>query len=102
MRNTTYHPDIKELVEEAVALDDEPLRSLHDVLRAELTRRDTIRNGLEIGERLQFDTVVDFIRERTGLSETDALAMIRAHDPERSPERRVAQAAQTARKYVTP
>lgn len=84
MSNTAYHPDIKGLVEEASALEDAPLRSLMDAVRAELVRRDTIKSGLDAGERLQFDTTVNLIRQRTKLSQADALAMIRAHEPEPS------------------
>lgn len=83
MSDNAHHPDIKELVEEAMTLEDVPLRSLYDVLQTELVRRDTIRNGLDVGERLQFDTMVDLIRDRTGLSETDAFAMIRTYEPKR-------------------
>ncbi len=67
----------------ARALSDETLRSLLDILQAELARRDTIKAGLDVGERLQFDTVVDMIRERTKLDEPDTLAMVRAHVPGR-------------------
>lgn len=81
MSGNDHYADIRELADEARALDDRSFKALFDVLRTELARRETIRKGLDIGERLQFDTVVDLIRERTKLGEADALAMIRAHEP---------------------
>lgn len=83
MNGNDHYADIRELADEAKALDDRRFQALFDVLRTELARREAIRRGLDVGERLQFDTVVDLIRERTKLSEADALAMIRAHEPER-------------------
>ena len=81
MSGNDHHSDVKRLAEEATTLEDAHLQSLLDVLQAELARRETIRKGLDVGERLQFDTVVDYIRNRTKLGEADALAMIRAHEP---------------------
>lgn len=83
MSGNDHHPDIRELVESAVALDDTQLQALSEALQAELARRKTIKDGLDVGERLQFDTTVDLVRQRTGLCEADALAMIRAHVPGR-------------------
>jgi hypothetical protein len=83
MSGNDRHPDIKELVEKAMSLEDVPLQSLFDIIKAELARRKAIKDGLDVGERLQFDTTLGFIRQRTGLSEADALAMIRAHEPGR-------------------
>lgn len=83
MSDKAHHPDIKELVEAATRLEDSRLNDLSKAVLAELARRDTIKNGLDAGERLQFDTAIDMIRERTKLSITDALAMIRAHEPGR-------------------
>lgn len=83
MSDTDHHPDIMGFVEEILALDDVPLRSLSDLIQKEMTRRETFQKGLDVGERLQFDTTVDLIRQRTGLSEADALAMIRTHVPGR-------------------
>ena len=84
MSGNDRHPDIKELVEKAMSLEDVPLQSLFDIIKAELARRKAIKDGLDVGERLQFDTTLDFIRQRTGLSAADALAMIRAHEPGRA------------------
>ena len=81
MSNVKYHPDIKNLVEDASHVEDPQLRSLSDVLQTELARRDTIKKGLDIEERLQFSTLIAYIRDRTNISEDDALAMIRAHVP---------------------
>lgn len=83
MSGNSHHPDIKNLVEEVMVLEDTHLRSLLSAIKAELTRRETIENGLDVGERLQFDTTLDLIRQRTGLSVADALTMIRAHEPGR-------------------
>lgn len=83
MSGNDHRPDIRGLVEGAMALDDARLQALFDTLRNELARRKTIKDGLDVGERLQFDTTVDLVRQRTGLGESDALAMIRAHVPGR-------------------
>jgi hypothetical protein len=83
MNGKTHHPDVRRLAEEATILEDVHLRSLLDVIKAELARRETIKDGLDVGERLRFDETIDLIRERTKLSEADALAMIRAHVPGR-------------------
>lgn len=62
-------------------LEDEQLRSLFNVVYAEIARRDMIKAGLDVGERLQFDLVVTMIRERTKLSVADALELVRTHQP---------------------
>jgi len=86
-RDHDYHPDIRGLVEDALRLDDIPLQALHTALADELSRRDTLRKGLDAGEQLQFDTMIDLVRERTRLGDADALAMIRAHVPQTPPLR---------------
>lgn len=82
-----HHPDIKGLVEDMRRLDNEPLNDLQEALSNELTRRNALSNGLDPGEQLQFETLIDRIRERTGLGDVDALAMVRAHDPKTPPLR---------------
>lgn len=92
-----YHPDIKRLVEDALLLDDALLQGMLEGLQEEMARRNAIRAGLDSGEKLQFDTLIDLIRERTGVGDVDALAMIRAHVPEVPPHR-----GRAVRKHVTP
>lgn len=62
-------------------LSDDELEFLSKTLSKEQVRRGFMRVGLDPGERLQFDVVVDMICERTGLGEDDALVLIRAHVP---------------------
>jgi|SRR5882672_4866351 len=92
-----YHPEIRQLVADALRLDGDLLQALEKALSEELTRRDTIRKGLDSGEKLQFDTIIDMIRERTGVGDADALAMVRAHVPETQPLR-----GRAERKHVMP
>ncbi len=84
MSDTAHHPDVKALVDKAMTLEDGALLALAEALQVELDRRYVIKDGLDVGERLQFDTTIDLIRERTKLSVEDALAMIRAHVPGRA------------------
>lgn len=81
------HPDAKGLIEDMLRLDDIPLQALEYAVSKETTRRNMVRNGLDLGERLQFDTLIDLIRERTDFGDADALAMVRAHVPETPPLR---------------
>lgn len=92
-----YHPDIKRLVEDALLLDDVLLQGMLEGLQEEMARRNAIRAGLDSGEKLQFDTLIDLIRERIGVGDADALAMVRAHVPEAPPLR-----GRAARKHVMP
>lgn len=71
----------EELMAEAIGLEDSQLQALVDGLSAEMDRRRLVEKGLDVGEVLQFDTLIGMVKERTRLGHDDALAMIRAHVP---------------------
>lgn len=82
--------DVKEPVkniQDFKLLSDDELKALEEALSAESTRRSVMRKGLDSGEQLQFETIIDLIRERTGLGDADALAMLHAHVPVTPPLR---------------
>ncbi len=82
--------DFKELLKDMQdfkLLNDDELKVLEKTLSGELARRASFRKGLDAGEQLQFDTLIDMIRKRTGLEDADALEMVRSHVPETPPLR---------------
>lgn len=74
-----YHEDVESLIATTAEFTDEMLEALVQRLSAAVERRKTLSAGLDSGETLQFDLVFDMIKERTKLSDEDALRMIREH-----------------------